>query len=40
MTRRNESDLRRDDDWLRWDDLVIAAMLIGTIVAAHFGWIH
>lgn len=32
-------DLHRDDDWLRWDDLAIAAITVGSITAAWMGWI-
>lgn len=37
--RRDLTDATRDDDPLRWDDLVIALILIGVLVAGHFGWI-
>jgi hypothetical protein len=37
--KRDRMDLRRDDDWLRWDDLAIALITVGSLVAAHMGWI-
>ena len=37
MSRFDRYDLQRDDDWLRWDDLVIAGITVGVLLAAHFG---
>lgn len=38
MARRDLFDSSVDSPW-RWDDMLIAAGLIGTLIAIHFGWI-
>lgn len=38
MSRRDEFDQRIDSPW-RWDDILIAAGLVGTLLAIQFGWI-
>lgn len=38
--KHNRTDFPRDDSFFRWDDLAVAAILIGVILASHLGWIQ
>jgi len=38
VSRRDLFDSSVDSPW-RWDDLLIAAGLLGALIAIHFGWI-